>query len=263
MNIIDELGRFGLNNKQANIYYLLLMGGDMRIQELVSRSGIPRSSVYEILKALLKRGLVEEIVEDNFKKIRAYSLDTIQFELAEEISRLKKSNIKLQNLKRAMESQKNLKYTPPINIRYYKGRAGARQILWNSLRTNNLVQVYSEWGRSRYVGVEFYKRFVAESKQRQIKENVLINPSARALGSIKHHTNSPTSRTKVEDIRVVRPSDIQINGEAFMYDDVYAQVYLHQDEINGFEIQNKQFVENQKSIFRFLWRSAEDVSTYL
>src|SRR5206468_1396298 len=109
--------------------------------------------------------------------------------------------------------------------------------------------VYSDWGRGRYVGMKFYEKFVEESRRREIKEKVLINISSSTLESIKKYTypDSSISRTRIEDIRVLHLKDVNIKGDTLIYDDIYAQVYIKNIEINGFEIQSSQFVDSQRS----------------
>lgn len=119
------------------------------------------------------------------------------------------------------------------------------------------MYVYSEFGRSKFVGKNFYQDFVAESAARRIKENVLINPTERALGLIKRDSGSSLARTNHDDIRTLTEEHLVIRGETFIYDNTYAQVYLDKGEINGFEIESSYFVETQVSIFKTLWNMAQ------
>jgi hypothetical protein len=127
------------------------------------------------------------------------------------------------------------------------------------------VYVYSEWGRQRYVGTKFYGRFVEESHARMIKEKVLINPTVPTLHSIRKHNfaGSLISRTRLDDIRVLGEEQVTIRGETFMYNNVYAQVYLKSVEINGFELEGPQFAQTQRSIFETFWQMATPIKQFL
>ena len=151
----------------------------------------------------------------------------------------------------------------PTNVRYYKGVSGARQLLWNTLKAKDTVYVYSAWGRGRYVGIKFYKSFVNESGEKEIKEKVLINPTKRVLTSIRKYAGSSIARTATKDIRALSEENILIKGETFIYDNVYAQLYLREEEISGFEIESSNFIETQRSIFKTLWEMAKPVSSLL
>ncbi|HUP26412.1 MAG TPA: helix-turn-helix domain-containing protein, partial [Candidatus Limnocylindrales bacterium] len=96
--IKKELEKFGLSKNQAEIYLLLVNRGELRIQEIVELSGIARSSVYESLHALFELGIAEEVIEDNFKKIRPYSIGIIKHGLDDQVSYLKKLQSDLADL---------------------------------------------------------------------------------------------------------------------------------------------------------------------
>lgn len=269
MNNLDkirrELEKFGLSKNQADIYLLLVEHKELRIQEIVKLAKIPRSSVYQCLKRLFELGIAEEtIIENGFKKIRPYSIGRMKHGLDERMMELKRLSNDLEVLEKAIS------VTPPSSkqvtaVRYYKSRSGAQQIFWNSLSANGTTYVYSDWGRGRYVGMKFYENFVEEWRMRGLKEKVLINLTEDALASIRAYTypGSPISRTNVKDIRILMEEDIPIKGDTLIYNNVYAQIYLKNVEIHGFEIENSDFTRTQKSIFEHLWKDAKPVTDFL
>lgn len=263
--IKKELEKFGLSKNQSEIYLLLVSRGELRIQEIVKFSGVPRSSVYESLKALYELGIAEEIVGNSFKKVRAYSVGVMRHGIDEKIIHLKKLTLDLDNLEKTLKINPANSSVHSTTLRYYNKRSGARQILWNSLKAHSTVYVYSDWSRNRYVGMKFYEKFVIESRERNIRERVLINLDTSTFESIKKHNypGSPITRTKIEDIRVLDRKDIDIKGDTFIYDNIYAQIYLKNVEINGFEIESRQFTATQRSIFETLWRLAKPLPPIL
>ncbi len=260
-NIKKDLNRLGLSENQAVIYLLLIQYKELRIQELVRLTKIPRSSIYDNLKILFELGLIEKIVDYNFSKIKPHPISLLRHKLDEQLQGLQDQMLDLDRLEKVLALSS--KPSQATSVKYYKGVSGARQIFWNTLKTKDTLYVLSPWGRGRYVGIKFYKSFVAESKIRGFKEKVIINPTPRVLRSIKEHLGSSTSRTDVRDIRVLDEKDILIKGETLMYDNIYAQVYLHDEEITGFEIESKNFTNTQRSIFEILWNKAKPVSELL
>ena len=258
-----RLQRFGLTSKQAEIYILLLREGNLRISDIVRKLKIPRSSVYEILKGLLELGLTEEIVENSYKVIKAYPIGSIRHRLTEKINLLERQNSELGSLEKALEVLPAIKSPVPITIRYYKGKSGARQLFWNSLSAKGILYVESEWGRGRYLGIDFYKRFVAESNERDVKEQVLTNSSEQVLTSIRQHINTPVSRTSIETIRCFNSETLLFKGETLIYDNIYAYIILKNKEISGFEIESKQFCDTQRAIFESMWMMATPISRHL
>lgn len=257
-DISNQLQRFGLSENQALLYLLLVQNQKLRIQDLVNLSQMPRSSVYESLKGLLEKGLAHEVIEDTYKVIQPQPVSSLRHILDEKIDELQSLTNDIDKLDQIITVRPQT--LASTTVRYYKGLAGARQLFWNTLKTHSTVYVYSAFGRSQFVGKKFYMDFVRESAERQIDEQVLINPTDRALGFIERDTGSPLARTKVKQIRCLSEDQIVVSGETFIYDNVYAQVYLDTGEINGFEIESSQFTTTQRSLFETLWGMATPVA---
>lgn len=258
-----DLQKFGLSQEQAYIYLCLVQEGELRIQELAKMSGLPRSSVYEHLKHLFNLGLAEEVLAGSYKKIRPYPLSVLKHDLAQKVLDINHLQSELKDLEKDFELFANNTSFPSMSVRYYKDVAGARQVLWNSLKATSTVHVYSSWGRSLYVGKKFYENFVDESKRRRISEEVLLNPGVEVLGLLKEHLGTSVARTRLEDIRAISDKKILITGETLIYNNVFAQVYLRGQEINGFEIENRYFTDSQVSIFNTLWSMGQPVQSLL
>lgn len=257
----NELETIGLSPSQAEIYLLVFTHHELRIQEIVNLAKIPRSSVYQNLKQLYSLGLAEEIIDNNYKRIRAYPIDSLRQHLDDQIRQIENLTTGLDQFQKTTATPSNM--LASTQMRFYKDRAGARQLLWNTLKATDTIYVYSHWGRGQYVGMKFYENFVAESRIRKIKEKVLINPSERVISSIKTYTGKAISRANINNIRCLDQRDVLIIGETFIYDNVYAQVYLKNQSIDGFEIESHQFVATQRSIFETLWKTAQPVSAFL
>lgn len=260
--ISQELGRFGLSENQAVIYLAMIKHGALRIQEITKITQVSRTSVYEGLTALQELGLIEQIVEQNFTKFKAYTIQALRHHLNDKAFELQKRATELDTLEGTLHALDSLAASDTVSIRYYKDISGARQLLWNTLKAKETMYVYSAWGRGRYVGLKFYENFVSESRKRKIQEQVLVNPLPRVLDSIKTYAHTNISRTDPKDIRVIPESHMQIKGETFIYDSIYSQVFLHNEKITGFEIESQDFVDMQRSLFELVWNSSHSVSEF-
>ena len=258
-SIKNKLVKFGLSEKQAEVYLLLLQQRELRIQEIVALAKIPRSSVYEHLRILENKGLIERVIGEKFIRVRAYPLDSIRHNLEEKVENLQKLTGELGDLEASIAKLPAVQGLNAVTIRYYKGVSGARQLFWNSLKTTDTVYVISSFGRSQFVGKKFYTDFVSESLKREIKEKVITNPTERALSLIKRDKETPLARTDGSNVRTVSEKQVCINGDTFMYDNIYAHLYFDAEEINGFEIESQHFAETQRSIFESLWQTAKQL----
>ncbi len=255
-DVKEKLKELGLSDNEVMVYLFLIKRDKCSIQVISKKTNIPRSTIYETLRSLLDKGLIEEVIEHKKKEYKAYPLKILKHNFEEEQVRLEK-NIKNLDILENTISSLGVYSTDDFEIRKYSGKAGAKQLLWNSLAAKDTVYVYSYFGRTKYVGVNFYESFVRESKNRQIKERVIINPTQRVIDLFRKDNGTPRARTKSEDVRLIDINKINIQGETLIYNNVFATVYLDREDIVGFEIESKSFVEMQRLIFDANWERAE------
>jgi sugar-specific transcriptional regulator TrmB len=258
--IEKKLSDLGLSKNQIQIYLLLVQHGELRIQEIANITHIPRSSVYECLTVLHEHGLIEQIVDHKFIRISPYPVSSIRHELNEKLQQLQTQLTTLEDIEKSLTLLPKTNSLTTTVVRYYKDVSGARQLFWNTLKAQSTVYVYSAFGRSKFVGKRFYMDFVKESQFRNIQEQVLINPTERALSLIQRDTGTALARTDPKNIRFLDYENLHIKGETFIYDNIFAQVYLDTEGINGFEIESPDFVESQHSIFQTLWQTAKPLA---
>lgn len=258
-----NLRKLGLSENQAHIYLTLVQEGELRIQEIADLTKIPRSSVYENLKELFRIGLIEKLIDQKFARIKAYPIGNLKHRFNEKLHKYEVLLNDLDRIEKEIIAIQDNASPSQTTVRYYKGVSGARQLFWNSLKTKSVIYVYSFYGRSKFLGRKFYRDFVRESQEADIKERVLINPTQRALSLIKEDADSQLGRTKIKDIHYLPYTDVSIEGETFIYDDIYAQINLIADEITGFEIESRTFTKMQRSIFKMLWDNANPLSNLL
>lgn len=252
MNVVMQLIQLGLTQKQVQVYLFLVEHREARIGDITSGAGMPRSSVYQNLKGLRELGLVEEVVEQKIVRYKAYPISILRHSVTEKLALIDEVGEGIQKLS---ELAPNV-----LEVRSYRGVTGARQLFWNTLKAKGETLVYSAYGRSKFVGRKFYADFVTQSRSIPIQEKVLINPTKHSLEMIHQDTGSILARTQTKDIKCIGKNVIPIYGETFIYNNIYAVIYLKNREISGFEIESTEFVTTQRAIFLSLWNQAKPLS---
>lgn len=255
-SIISDLTNFGLSQQQSEIYVFVLRRGSARINEITRALSIPRSSIYENLKNLADLGLIEEIKEDTHKRIQAYPISTLKHGYAEQIQKFERMSDELSDVQARLKALGTNPAKKSITMRYYNGVSGARQLFWNSLKTRSEVLVMSSFGRSEFVGSKFYQQFVNVSRENEVQERVLVNPSKQVRELLNRDDGTDLARTTVDQMRAIASEKLQINGETLMYNNIYAHIYLDAEEIIGFEIESRDFCQTQRAMFELLWGQA-------
>ncbi|MFO7968401.1 MAG: helix-turn-helix domain-containing protein [Archaeoglobaceae archaeon] len=91
--LVEALKDFGLSDYESKVLLTLLAKGELSAAEIATYSGVPRTSVYEVVKSLTSKGVVEEAGGKpmKFKSIRSEDLMTLfSRRLKENVDYLKK-----------------------------------------------------------------------------------------------------------------------------------------------------------------------------
>lgn len=260
-DISENLKKLGLDDREIEVYLTLLNKESFTIWRLSKDSGVPRSTVYRVVEDLVSKKFAEWVVGHKVqmvKAVRPKDLGSLVEEKKSEYESARESLETLQGMVKDVMSE-----VPQTQVRYYQGKDGLKQLLWNSLKADKEVFGYSEFGRIEVTGKSFYNKYVAEFKKRGITDRAITNEVG--LEYIKKHVLTDIDRHQLEEsgIRLI-PEDIYyVTGDHSMYNNVYAISYWKMGEVVGVEIENPELVKMHRSIFEMLWKMAEPLVKYL
>lgn len=258
VDVFENLEKLGLNLAEMEIYYQLLYVEKLSVYELSKRVGMPRTTVYRICESLIKKGFVVSVTSSNGKEVKAVSLENLDFLVEEQKAKVEKID---NSIKALIDISKNLtKHVPKTEIRYYQGREGMRQLIWNTLRADKEIVGYSEFGRVAVVGEDFYDNYVKEFKLRKLKDRAITNEAG--LGYVKEFVSPDKHQLSMENIRFLSNDVYYISGDHSIYNNIYSISYWKQGEIVGIEIENPELVKMHRSVFELMWGIASRISNF-
>ncbi|MGI8419830.1 MAG: TrmB family transcriptional regulator [Candidatus Levyibacteriota bacterium] len=246
--LLNELEQFGLNRIEARIYLHLLNKQPKTILEISKELSLPRTSIYDNTLKLAEKGLIQKIVKYKSQKLQAYPLSILQ-ELIE------KEREKINSLQKNLISlEESLRQTtmPPLatEVRYYQGREGFSQMMWNALSAEKETIGYSVFGRTEVVGDSFVNRWQEELTRKNIVDRVITTgEDYKATQSFVY-----PQRDKYQQIRFAKKGTLHISGDTTIYNNIFAVAYWKQGEVVGVEIENEELVKTQKSILTSRFR---------
>jgi HTH-type transcriptional regulator, sugar sensing transcriptional regulator len=122
---IEKLESYGLSEKEAKVYVSLLELGETVIQRISIKSKVKRTTLYDVLESLIKKGLVSTII----KKKRKYYIASDPRELE---SKLDEKKALIKTIIPELLSISNLIDKKP-KIRFYEGEEGIKEIYMDTL----------------------------------------------------------------------------------------------------------------------------------
>jgi sugar-specific transcriptional regulator TrmB len=258
MDILQNLKTLGLDEHEAAVYLKLLGKDTYSLSELSRELNIPRTTVYRICKSLSEKKFLEWVFYHRGKKVKAVKIDNLEYIVNEKKEELTSIEAALQNIKLA--TTQISKTLPKTQLRYYEGKEGMKQLIWNTLSAQEEILGYSIYGRKEIVGEAFIEKYVINFQKKHLQDKVLINKKIlprvyKALAGVHQQ--------QMNDVKVISQKDFYISGDTYIYNNVYAVNFWNEKEIIGVEIENPEIVKVQKSIFTTLWNSAKPLKFFV
>ena len=242
--IIEDLIKIGLEKKEAQLYLCLLELGETNIARISKKSGIKRTTCYDIIESLKAKGLISTIV----KRARIFYFAEDPRKLERQLD--EKKNI-LSNILPQLLSVANLIDKKPI-IRYFEGIEGIKDVYRDTLsypKQETLAWISAEaidhfdidWLWNFYV----LKRIENKIWQRSIAPNIPYLKNVKAFDQ-KH----------LRQTRLVSPREFPFQVEINLYSNDRIGIMSFGEQF-GLIIESKKIYTTLKSIFEGHWKSLE------
>lgn len=164
-NFVTSLMHMGLPEKEASVYVALLGLGLATVSEIAKRSGINRTTVYDILSSLSQKGLVSISGKEPKQEYRSENPDKLLEYLKSDLER------KTQSVRYAELMLPELKSIHKVGerprIKFYEGEDGLREVYEDTLTSEGTILAYAavddvNKGISNYFP-KYYKRRAAKN----------------------------------------------------------------------------------------------------
>jgi HTH-type transcriptional regulator, sugar sensing transcriptional regulator len=244
MNLSDQLTQFGLNEKQAIIYLALLELGASSAINLAKKTGILRTTVYDVLIELEKKGLLSQTKKGKKRLFLAEDPENLETILEE------KKN-KLQELMPALKSLLNTSGTKPIIpiIRYYEGAEGIKEVYRDTLKYKGELVAFVTENIINKLGQDF----ADEYKTRRVKSQITVRVIGPNTEEIKEYKK--TDQKDLKETRLVSKEEFPFSIEMNIFGNKLA--FMSFSESLGLIVESNEIAKNIKFLFELAWRGAE------
>ena len=239
-----SLEQLGLTKIEARIYLELLKIGSTTTGPLVKKTELHRTTVYDVLKRLMEKGLVTFIVKEKTKYFQAtnpeHLLDLIK-EQKQEIEKKEKVTVELVKELQKIQEQAKAKESASI----FQWKRGIRTIFEDILNYKEYYTFASE-GKFKEVLGDYFYIFQKRKKQKKIKAKILIDESLR---------NSDYVKSIHGEIKFLS-KEYNYPTATFIYDDKIV-FFVFTEYPNAFLIESKEVAESYRNYFELLWKIAK------
>ena len=248
-NILENLG---FTKSEIKVYNSLLELGLSKKKEIVLKSKIASSKVYEILDKLKQKGLVTQITLNKIKHFKATNPNSI----LDHINKLKEDlNSKEQKIKQELKNFENIisKSKKETNAEIFFGWKGLNSLYLEILNELNQNDENFVIGASSGEDIEktrqFYSKINKKLRLKKIKLNILFGINEREYAK-EIELKGGLKYTKVKFL------PFSVSTEMNIFKNNVAIIILTKEPV-GILIRNESFAKTSKEYFNSLWKLAK------
>jgi len=265
--IYDALKKFGLNPNETKVYLASLKEDELTPSKISKLTGIPRTTVYDILMGLSLKGLVRLEGSDGMTKqqtlVKANNPSVMRDILRQKRKELFSTEVDilhiLSNIKTDFHREK-----ANANFMFYPGIEGARK-----LYLDNLARDYVSVDLPTYAwdlqmpmdafGMDMNKLItmdneIRKKKKTPTKELIPLNDWSRHVMTYQYERDS--SYLDNVEYRYIENSTFEVFMRIEIKGDRVLMICAHEDEVWGARIKSEAFSKTMQSIFEMNWAMA-------
>ncbi len=247
LNLKEILASVGLSDKEALVQTVLLQEGSLRVRQIVALTNLNRTTIYGILKKLIKEGLVSSSNKGGITEYQSIEpgLFLSYFERKKnELSETQKEYEKI------LPHIKNIKKHKDLypKIRFFEGVEGIKQAYEDTLENNKEKQILDISGTDAVYKV-MGKKWVDYYINRRAKLNIqckVIAPHTGWSRFSKENDCKYLRETKLLPVGYLYENEINI------YDNKVATFSFTSDPPVALIIEDKTLSDMLRNLFRYI-----------
>ena len=248
MELRKQLEQFGLEEKKAEVYLACLELGPSPVQAIAQKTGIKRTTIYDVIGSLINQGLITQTVKGKKSLYVAENPEIIKALLQK----------KEKELDQILPELKSLHFIPGAKpkIKYYEGVEGVKKVLEDTLTSKEKVlrAILPIKDIIGVVGEEYFDDYT----QKRIRLGYSLNsirPEAKELAKTVGKYQWVTSKKDRREVRFP-PKNFVFSMTMYLYDNKVLLISSKKENF-GMIIESQEFAGNQRALFEVLWQASE------
>jgi len=249
--LINELEKVGLSDKEAQVYLASLRLGGSSIQDIAEASGVNRTTTHVIMRGLIEKGLASSFTTGKKQNFTAESPDVLKAVLAK-----REQNI--------MEIRKDLtKVLPDLRdiytssekrpqVRFLEGREAIRTMDEDFLKTESNINLIKSFVPLDNLRDTMLPENDGTNIQR-VKARLPVRVIYTHRDGIQEGINS---KDMLREGRFIPRDKFPFSTEISLYSNKL-HMTNYAEPISGVIIENAQIANSMRAIFDLAWEAAE------
>ncbi len=254
--ILEKLKKIGFSEKEATVYLHLIRLGAQPVSVLAERSQITRTTAYDIIENLKKKGLVSSIKKEGITHIKAMDpkelYNYLEREKVEHTKKIERQQRDMDQLLPVLISLENPESTKP-KVSFYEGEKGMRQAYEDTITSGETILAYANVEEMHKGLPNFFPEYY---HRRAVEKNIHI----RAICPDNEASKDRQKMDKKENRKTTFiPAKLyEFSPEINIYDDKV--LIASWREKMAIIIKSKEIADFHKKMHKLCWKQAERFS---
>lgn len=251
--ILETLRKIGFSEKEAKVYMQLIRLGAQPVSTISEKAEINRTTTYDIITTLTKKGLISSIKKGSVTYFKALDpknlLNYLEREKVEHTKQIEKQQKEIETLLPALISLENPESTKP-KVTFYEGEKGMRQAYEDTLTSSETILAYANVEDMHKGLPNFFPEYY---QRRAIQKNIHIKciaPDNKT--SIERHKQD---KKENREMLLIPAKEYDFSPEINVYDDKV--LYASWREKMAIIIKSKEIADFHKQMYKLCWKQAQ------
>jgi len=247
--INNLLKQLGFSEKETQIYLALLEIGSGKAQDVSKKTGLNRTTVYDICETLMQRGLISKYKKGAGTFFNAldpkHILSYLDREKEEEAREIDKQKNKVAELMPQLISLQNIYGSTKPKVQFFEGEKGMREAYEDTLTSKDMILAYAN-PKTMFEGLP---NFFPEYFARRAKAKIFIRAiMPRNKVSVERQIHN---QEEMRDTRYLPEESMDFSPEINIYNN--KMLVASWKEKMAIIIESKELASLQKLSFQLLW----------
>jgi len=245
--VTELLSKIGLTGQESKVYLALLTLEEAQTGILCKKTGIASSNIYNVLEALLDKGLISYRVQNNIRVYMPSDPEMLNELFIEKQKKLEQERKEIKALVSKLKVKREQE-SPQYNYKYYEGVPGIKG-MWHeinsSITKDSEERIYGTRKKAVERLIGFYDEHHKLRNRIRAKAKIILSEDMKDLAKKRENKNTQVKLTG-------------LNNEAewsIVNDMVYVQ-YIVTKKPRAFLIKDKIFANTFKAVFDKIWKSS-------
>jgi sugar-specific transcriptional regulator TrmB len=237
-----ELEKLGLDNKEASVYLALLELGEGNIQQIAKKSGVKRTTVYDIIESLKKKRLLSSARKKKKELFYAENPKRLEDELEEKKHTLRQILPELLSITNSLDKKPK--------VRFYEGIEGIKEVYKDAL--NYPDQELLAWVSEEAI-IFFDEKFLNEYYlPKRLEKKIWVR--AIAVDNVYMQKYKGLDEKSLRKTKLVSAEQFPLKVEINLYAKNKITFMSFSEKI-GLIIESQKIYTTLKSIFEMNWQA--------